>query len=320
MADDKLRVGFILSRSFTLSAFALFVDTLRLASDVLDKSGRIYADWEVLANIRNPIVSSCGVEVMPTSRYMDPACFNYMVVVGGLLRVSEPVDAAAIAYLTQAADARVPLVGVCTGTFILAKAGLLGTHRPCVSWLHFAEFQRRFPDQKARPDRLFQLDRRSGSCAGGSSAADLAATMVRHHINARAERNALNFLQIDKARPAYHIQAGTSPLYAGNDPRIKAALIFMESYTERAVPISALAAEVGLSRRQLERLFQRNLKSSPAMVYRTIRLERAKRLVLETQAPMLEIAIETGFENASHFSRSFREHFGYAPTSLRLAA
>ncbi|MER9313599.1 GlxA family transcriptional regulator [Mesorhizobium australicum] len=319
MQDTKLRVGFILSRSFTLSAFALFVDTLRLAGDVLDKSGRVYADWEVLANIRNPIISSCGVEVTPTSRFTDPTTFNYIVVVGGLLGVSEPVDIATIDYLKQADDARVPLIGICTGTFILAEAGLLRGHRTCVSWLHFAEFQMRFPGQQARPDRLFHLDRRSGSCVGGSGVADMAATIVRRHINARAERNALNFLQIDRARSASHVQAG-SPLYGGSDQRIKAALIFMESYTEDAVPISRLAAEIGLSRRQLERLFQTKLNSSPAVVYRIVRLERAKRLVLETQAPMLEIAIETGFDNASHFSRSFREHFGYAPSSLRLAA
>ncbi|WP_348628880.1 GlxA family transcriptional regulator [Mesorhizobium sp. M1E.F.Ca.ET.063.01.1.1] len=296
------------------------MDTLRLASDSLDKSGRAYADWEVLANVRNPIVSSCGVEVTPTSRLTDPTSFSYIVVVGGLLKVMEPVDAATFDYLKQANEARVALIGICTGTFILAEAGLLRAHRTCVSWLHFAEFQRRFPHQQARPDRLFHLDRRIGSCAGGSSVADLAAAIVRRHINARAERNALNFLQIDKARPSSHVQASRSPLYGGSDQRIKAALIFMESYTEDAVPISQLAAEVGLSRRQLERLFQAELKSSPALVYRKVRLERAKRLVVETRAPMLEIAIETGFENASHFSRSFREHFGYAPSTLRLAA
>ncbi|ESX41202.1 GlxA family transcriptional regulator [Mesorhizobium sp. C416B] len=318
MQKSKLTVGFILSRSFTLSAFALFVDTLRLASDVLDKSGRVYADWEVLANMRNPIISSCGVEVTPTSRFTDPTKFNYIVVVGGLLRVAEPVDAATIDYLKQADNARIPLIGICTGTFILAEAGLLHDHSTCVSWLHFAEFQMRFPDQQARPDRLFHLDRRRGSCVGGSGVVDMAATIVRRHINARAERNALNFLQIDRTRPASHVQVGSPPLYGGTDQRIKAALIFMESYTEHAVSISRLAAEIGLSRRQLERLFHTKLHSSPAAVYRILRLERAKRLVLETQASMLEIAIETGFDNPSHFSRSFREYFGYPPSSLRL--
>jgi len=63
----RLKIGFVLARSFTLSAFALFVDTLRLASDETDKSGRVLADWQLLASSRNLITSSCGVQVAPTS-------------------------------------------------------------------------------------------------------------------------------------------------------------------------------------------------------------------------------------------------------------
>lgn len=88
----RLKVGFVLARSFTLSAFALFVDTLRLASDEQDRSGRVLADWQVIGSTRHLITASCGVEVAPTSDFVDPSKFDYIVVVGGLLTVENPVD------------------------------------------------------------------------------------------------------------------------------------------------------------------------------------------------------------------------------------
>lgn len=175
----RLKIGFILTRSFTLSAFALFVDTLRLASDQLDRSGRVLADWQVLGSTRHLITSSCGVQVAPTSDFVDPGEFDYIAVVGGLLRVEQPVDYETIRFLKRAASKNVPLIGLCTGSFILAEAGLMKEHQTCVSWLHYHEFRERFPDHDVRPDRLFNLDRKRGSCAGGSSAADLAAALVR---------------------------------------------------------------------------------------------------------------------------------------------
>ncbi|WP_077967686.1 GlxA family transcriptional regulator [Ensifer adhaerens] len=316
-STNRLKIGFVLARSFTLSAFALFVDTLRLASDELDKSGRIRADWQVLGNTRHLIASSCGVQVAPTSGLVDPVQFNYIVVVGGLLNSENPIDDETIAFLKKAAVRKVPLIGLCTGTFILAEAGLMNGHNVCVSWLHYKAFRERFPGLKVRSDRLFNLERSRGSCAGGSSAADMAAHIVRLHISKEAERNALEVLQIDKARSHLHVQPRKPLSIESNDPRLNAALIIMEQHTENTISIPELAASVGLSRRQLERLFMEKAKMSPALVYRKFRLERAKHLLTQTDASLIEIALEVGFESAGHFSRIFAKAYGQTPSSLR---
>lgn len=316
----RLKIGFLLTRSFTLSAFALFVDTLRLASDEADKSGKVFADWQVLASSRNLITSSCGVQVAPTSDLVDPGEFNYIVVVGGLLNSDFPVDAETMRYLKRAADAKTPLIGVCTGTFVLTEAGLMKHHKTCVSWLHYQAFRERFPDHDVRADRIFNLDRTRGSCAGGSSAADMAASIVRRHINRAAERNALEVLQIERARSGSDIQPRRPLSIESPDPRLKAALIIMENHIEHTISIPRLAALVGVSRRQLERLFMEKTKSSPALVYTRVRLERAKYLLIQTKAPMIEIAIEVGFENASHFTRLFHKTYGQPPGKFRAAA
>lgn len=260
---DRLKIGFVLAKSFTLSAFALFVDTLRLASDEFDRSGRVLADWEVLGSTRHLTTSSCGVKLAPTSDFVDPSQFQYIVVVGGLLNNGPSVDQETVDFLKKASTKKVKLIGVCTGSFILAEIGLMKEHRTCVSWLHYNTFRERFPDHQVRSDRIFNLDRTRGSCAGGSSAADMAALIVRRHISKEAERNALEVLHIEKARTALAIQTRKPLSIECKDPRIRAVLIMMEQHIEGRLPIEELAASVGLSRRQLERLFMGETKKLP---------------------------------------------------------
>lgn len=316
-STKPLNVGFVLARSFTLSAFALFVDTLRLASDQKDRSGRVLADWQVLGSTRHMVTSSCGVQVAPTTDFIDPARFDYIVVVGGLLSVSQPVDNETVSYLRQAAAKRVPLIGVCTGSFILAEAGLMTSHETCVSWLHHQDFRERFPDLRVRSDRLFHLDNQRGSCAGGSSSADLANVLVRRHIGRDAARNALEVLQIDQARSATHSQARRPIVIDAKDSRITSVLITMEQNLEGDISLEGLARSVGLSRRQLERLFEEQTGLSPGAAYRKIRLDRAKELLENTNRAVVDIAFDVGYSSASHFTKAFRLAFGSTPLSVR---
>lgn len=316
----RLRVGFVLARSFTLSPFSLFVDTLRLAADEADRSRRIHADWVVMASRPGLIGSSCGIEVAPTAGLLDPAGFHYIVVVGGLLTEPQPVDAETLAYLRQADRQRVALIGLCTGSFILAGAGLMAGHESCVSWICHDAFRQRFPDHRLRSDRLFALDARRGSCAGGSGAADMAAEIVRRHISHHAERKVLDILQIDRARSGAGTQVRRALSIDCDDPRLKAALIVMEDNSDGSLQIADLARRIGLSRRQLERLFVAELHDTPAAIYKRLRLERARQRLALSRAPMAEIAFDLGFDNVSHFARLFKRLYGLPPGRFRSAA
>lgn len=324
-ARRRLTVGFVLGKAFTLSAFSLFIDTLRLASDEFDRSGRIHADWEVISSTRHFIRSSCGVSIVPTMDLVSPERFDMLVVVGGLLGRDVACDDETIRYLQRAALARVPLIGVCTGSFILAEAGLLDSHEACVSWLHYDAFRDRYPQLKVRPDRLFNFDGRRGTCAGGASAADLAAVIVRTWVGRDAEQNALDILQIGRTRSAGDSQTRvpirrpeTTPDESEDlDHRVNAVLLLMEQRLADPLEIEELSATVGLSRRQLERLFQRALSMSPAAAYNTLRLRRANHLVVHTSRPLVDIAIDVGFGNASHMARSFRRMYGKSPSHVR---
>jgi transcriptional regulator GlxA family with amidase domain len=148
----------------------------------------------------------------------------------------------------------------------------------------------------------------------------MAALLVRKCISRDAERNALEVLQIEKARTSADIQP-RRPLYDDyDDARVKAAMITMEQFVDGSMSIQKLAATVGLSRRQLERIFIDKTGMSPAKAYNRVRMERAKSILAQSKAPMIEIALDVGFENASQFTRTFKRTFGQTPSQHRAAA
>ena len=315
-----LRVGFILARHFTLSAFSLFVDTLRLASDVEDRSGRVLCDWEVISATPQMIKASCGIQVAPTARLGSAERFDYIAVVGGLLDVEEPLDRETMAFIREAAQSKVTIVGVCTGSFILADAGLLRDRVACVSWLHHDAFTARFPGHEITSHRLFAEDGRIVTCAGGSAVADLAALLVKRHIGDEAEKNALEILQVERWREGDEGQSRTPlALPAHNDPRIKASLLYMEQNLDAKLRVEQIAEHAGVSRRQLERLFHEKTGISPGAALDRIRMAKAMFLVERTSRPLIEIALDVGFENSSHFGRKFRKSFGTTPMRVREA-
>ena len=209
-----LRVGFILANNFTLSAFSLFVDTLRLAADEGDRSRPIRCTWAVMAPRPSPIRSSCGVAISRTAPLTDPSEFDYVVVVGGLLHGGEQVDREIVGYLQRCDEAQVPLVGVCTGSFILSRAGLMRGRRCCVSWFHVEDFASEFPDQTPDADQLFVDDGDRITCAGGGGVADLAAFLVHRHVGLTAAQKSLHVLQLQDARAGSEAQPHGGPACA----------------------------------------------------------------------------------------------------------
>src|SRR5580658_1175001 len=144
---QPLRVGIVLAHHFTLSAFAVFVDHLRLAADEGDRSRPLHVQWSIMASRSEPVPASCDVMLQPTSALLAPDTLDYVVVIGGILHGGPQVDEATMRYLREVAAANVPLIGICTGSFILCRAGLMKGRRSCVSWYHYQDFLEAFPGQ-----------------------------------------------------------------------------------------------------------------------------------------------------------------------------
>lgn len=312
----SLHVGFVLAKDFTLSAFSLFIDTLRLAGDEGDRSGRVHCDWEVLSSTQHHIRSSAGIEVAPTSALGDPSRFTHIAVVGGLLDTADPLDSKTREFLRSANRAQVPLVGICTGSFILADCGLMKGRKACVSWFHFHQFRERYPEVEPIADRLFFVDGNRITCAGGAGAADIAGFLIERRLGASAKEKAMQVLQIERARQPSDPQP-RAPLggYIPDD-RIRRALLIMEQNMAPPLQIVDVAARCGVTARALERIFRRHLDHKPAEAYLHLRLEAAKTRVVMSRETMTEIAMSTGFV-PSHFSHKFKKVYGSSPTAFR---
>ena len=223
------------------------------------------------------------------------------------------------AYLVSAAAVGVPLIGVCTGSFVLARAGLMAGRKCCVSWYHHRDLIEEFDDVTPVSDRIFLDDRDRITCSGGAGAADLAAMLVDRHIGGSSARKSLNVLLFDAPRPASSTQPAPPYVLHGASERVRRATLLMEQHLAYPLSTATIAARLDMSVRQLDRLFQAELGVGPAAVYRAMRIEHGRWMLRATHS-IADVASLTGFADAAHFSRAFRKQFGVSPSQWRQMA
>jgi len=313
----RLTVGFVLARRFTLNAFANFVDLLRLAADEGDRSRPVRCGWSVLSDTMNPVASSCGVVVQPTERMGDPGKFDYIAVVGGLIEEIPKLSSEYVRYLQRAAAAKVPLIGVCTGAFILHRAGLMDGYRCCVSWFHHADFLEQFDGLQPVSDQIFVADRDRLTCSGGASTAHLAAFLVERHIGKAPATKSLHIMMINGAEVGESPQPSPTLDCSTTDPFVRKALLLVQQNLDAPLSVDRIAKHLGISKRRLERHFRSALGTSPRAAFMDMRLSLARHLIENTRKSFATIAVECGFSDSSHFSRMFRHRFACTPRDFR---
>ncbi|EJN02318.1 GlxA family transcriptional regulator [Phyllobacterium sp. YR531] len=312
-----LSVGFILARRFTLNAFANFIDVLRLAADEGDRSRPIRCEWSVLSHSMHPLASSSGVMVEPNERLGDPGKFDYIAVVGGIIGEIHNLDPEYVRYLQRAAALKVPLIGVCTGAFILHHAGLMDGYRCCVSWFHHADFLEQFDGLQPVSDQIFIVDRDRLTCPGGASSAHLAAFLVERHIGRKPATKSLRIMMINEAEVEETPQPSPVLDLSTNDVLVRKALLLAQQSLDSPISVDQIAKHLGVTKRRLERHFRRALGNSPQAAFIDMRLSLARQLIQNTDKSFTTIAIECGFADSSHFSRMFRRRFASTPREFR---
>ncbi|MDQ5898907.1 MAG: hypothetical protein QG612_2993 [Pseudomonadota bacterium] len=312
-----LRVGFLLAPRFTLTAFAGFVDALRLAADEGDRSRAQLASWAILDTDHGPVTSSCGATVAPTAPLENPAQYDYLVVVGGLLHGGQKVPPRLVHFLKEAAAAGVRLVGLCTGSFILARAGLLDGYVACVSWFHREEFRAEFPDCSLITNQMFVVDRDRLTCAGGTSVVHLAAHIIERALSRASAVKALRIMIEEQPLPSRTLQPEQVISVGSRDSVVRKAMLLIEQQLHSSAPIESLCEPLGISRRQIERRFQQDVGLSPAEYRSKLRIERARWLLQNTDLDVTEICFECGFQDGASFSRFVRKSLQITPRQLR---
>jgi transcriptional regulator GlxA family with amidase domain len=311
-----LRVGFVLLPRFTLTAFAGFVDTLRLAADEGDGSRARRCSWAVLGQPGEAITSSSGVQVLVNLPLDSKDSFDYIVVVGGLLSAQKATGAVHRS-LRHFAQQGTPMVGLCTGSFVLARAGLLQGHVACVSWFHRQEFEAEFPGHRVLSNQMYVMDRARLTCAGGTSVVHLAAALVQKHISRAEAVKALRILIEEQPLPASTLQPEAVLTVQAKDRLVHKAMLLMEQQLAPALDIQRMGEMLGLGRRQLERRFVADIAMSPVQYHRSLRLSRARWMLTHSDLSLSDIAAECGLGDGSRFARSIRLATGMHPSAYR---
>lgn len=315
-AKAPFRVAVILVPGFALMSFASVIEPVRGANRL---SGAKYYEWELFAPEGGMVESNSGITVAaaPVSA-LEQSSFD-LVVVCAASHAEQRRFRAVEESLRRLARRNVALAAVSTGSFVLARAGLLTDRRCTVHWDYADSFAEAFPDIALCND-LFVVDGSILTCAGATAALDMMLQLIgAHHGQDLARQISGQFLH-GGIRAAADDQRRMLLGMGVTNSVVQKAVSLMEAAIEEPVPLSELTRRTGVSQRQLERLCKRYLGATPAQYYVQLRLERARRMLRQTDMSVAEVAIACGFVSLSHFAKVYRRHYGLSPREDRKAS
>jgi transcriptional regulator GlxA family with amidase domain len=203
--------------------------------------------------------------------------------------------------------------GLCTASWIMAEAGLLDSRRATIHWENHDSFAERFPEVTLTKS-VFTVDGRYFTTAGGTSSIDLMLKLIADDQGEDLAGEVADQLIYSSIRTDQDVQRLSMPSRIGvRHPKLSQVIQMMEANIEDPISPAVVAREVGLSARQLERLFRRYLNRSPKRYYMQLRLQKARSLLLQTDMSVIAIAMASGFSSPSHFSKCYRAQYATTP-------
>jgi len=307
------RLGFLLVPRFSLMAFSAGVEPLRIANTL---SGRRLYEWQVISADGAPVEASNRMSIIAEAATAAVDFVPTLVVCASY----EPLQQATPAlypWLRRLARRGADLGALDTGSFLLARAGLLDGYQATAHWETLESFAERFPEVTVTQE-IFTVDRERFTCSGGMAGLDMMLHLIRRQHGqplAAAVSEEFIYHQVRQAGDPQRLALGAR--LGTRDRRLIRAVAAMEAHIDEPLSIAAIARAANLSERHLERLFRRDLKCGPARYYSRLRLERARNLLRQTSSPVIEIAVGCGFASAASFSRAYSEAFGLSPSRDR---
>ncbi len=311
------RIAFVLVEGFALMSFAAVTEPLRAANLLAGK--RLYGSFFFAAGPGTSKIlnSSSAASVAVADLGEAGGDFDLAFVVAG----GDPVgfrDDRVFQWLRRQARHGCVLGGVSGGPAVLANAGVMQNRRMTLHWEHAAALEERHPGLLLERT-LYVVDRDRMTCAGGTAPLDMMHALIAEHHGTDFARRVSDWFMHTDVRPAGGPQrAGLAQRYGTNRHAVLAAIEIMENHIADPLPLSDLAQLVGVSARHLNRQFGAGLGRSAGAFYRDLRLDKSRELLRQTDLPVLEIAIATGFSGAAHFATAYGRRFGEAPSRHRL--
>jgi len=304
---------------FTLLPFGGFVDKLRFSADEEDYSRQRYCSWQILGIEAGQVESSSGVAIAVEIVVDDVRWSDYddLVVFGG--RSASAMAGLAERYgplLRQAAARGLRLVCIDNASFLFAACGLLSGHRVAVHWRHEAEFRAAYPRLRVASERLYCFDGKRISCAGGAAAIDLAVELLTHACGRSRALKGLADMLVDETRSEEHALKSRD-VEAPRGRHVDRAIALMRHLLASSATTEEVARQVGISRRQLDRLFRDSLGMTAREYWREMRLKHVAWRLANSSHAFAVIADEVGMPDAGYLAKTFRKRFGVAMGTYR---
>lgn len=307
--QKTFRYAFFLTDNFSLIAYAAAIDTLRMANNVTATT--LYS-WENISLNGKIIKASCGMRFNTKAATELPPDIDAIFFCGGM-DIEQSWSQDLHIWLNRISKQRIILGSISTGSYLLAKAGLLNGYHCTIHWDRFTTTAEEFPNIKLSLD-MFHIDRDRYTCAGGSAVLDFFLEIIKNHHGKEVTDQICDNLLLDRHRDKYDRQRVPLKRQIGtSQPKLTEAAELMQANLEEPLKPDELAAFVNISRRQLERLFKRYLKCTPTKYYLNLRLNAARRLLLQSNKSITDIALCCGFTSTTHFSKCYRHLFGVSP-------
>ncbi|MEM9635149.1 MAG: GlxA family transcriptional regulator [Pseudomonadota bacterium] len=293
----------LLFESFSNHCLANAIEPFRAANTIARQS--LYS-WKHISLDGGTIKSSSGLPVETLSWTEAMPSGDYFIIMPSY-GFSEYATPRTSEILRTARNRFSTLVGMDTGAWLLAKAGLLDGRRATIHWDEFTRFSETFPNVDAAENR-FIIEPDMATCGGASTAFELTLELIKiHHSPMFALEIAALFMHGDKLEMHDPFQRLSS------DTLVRSATALMRRTIENPLTIPAIAKRLGVEQRTLEDHFQHEMRLTPSFVYRSIRLREARRLVELTTMNIAEIAERCGYQNTSAMTRAYRIEFGQPP-------
>jgi transcriptional regulator GlxA family with amidase domain len=303
------RFVFVLLDNFTMLCFACALESLRIANRMANK--KLY-DWVIAGEGGEVSRCSNGTEFKLNMDLGELTREDVVMVCGGI-DVQAATTKKMVSWLRREARKGVTMGGLCTAGYTLAKAGLLDGKKATIHWENQDSFAEEFEDVKLTKS-VFVVDGNRITTAGGTASIDLMLKIIADDHGEELANAVADQLIYSSIRTDQDTQRLSIPTRIGvRHPKLSRVIQMMEQNIEEPISPATLAHDVGMSTRQLERLFRRYLSRSPKRYYMELRLQKARNLLMQTDMSVINVALACGFASPSHFSKCYRAHYDTTP-------
>lgn len=303
------RFVFVLMENFTLLSFSSALDALRIANRM---SGKTLYEWTFIGENEGVVSCSAGTQFKLDNSLIELHRDDTILLCGGT-SIQEATTKKLIGWLRREARRGLTIGGLCTAAYPMAKAGLLDEKKATIHWENQDSFAEEFLEVELTKT-VFVCDGNRFTTAGGTSSIDLLLKIIADEHGEELANAVADQMIYSSIRTDQDTQRLSVPTRIGvRHPKLSKVIQMMEINIEEPISPSILAKDVGMSTRQLERLFRRYLDRSPKRYYMELRLQKARNLLMQTDMSVINVALACGFASPSHFSKCYRAHYDTTP-------